>query len=107
MVLADKAELYEWFTSVWMSILAIVVNAVVGLGLIVTFVRYLRELDELQRKIQLDSLALAFGVGLVGSVSYSLLETAKLLTDPEISDIILLTIFTYVAGVIVGQVRFR
>ena len=107
MVLADKAELYEWHSSALISILAIVINAGIGIGMIVTYMRYLKELDELQRKIQLDSLALSMGVGLVGSFSYSLLVTAKLITDAEISDIILLMILTYVVGIIVGQIRYR
>ena len=107
MVLADKAELYEWHSSALISILAIVINAGIGIGMIVTFMRYLKELDELQRKIQLDSLALSMGIGLVGSFSYSLLVTAKFISDAEISDIILLMILTYVVGIIVGQIRYR
>ena len=61
----------------------------------------------MQRKIQLDALALSVGVGLVSSFSYSLLETAQLISDAEISDITLIIILTYVAGTIVGQVRYR
>ena len=107
MVLADKAELYEWYSSELISILAIVINAIIGIGMIVVFMQFLKELDELQRKIQLDSLALSMGIGLVGSFSYSLLVTAKFIIDAEISDIILLMILTYVVGIIVGQVRYR
>ena len=107
LVLADKAELYEWYSSATASILAITLNAAIGLGLIVTFMRYIRELDELQRKIQLDSLALAVGAGLVGGSSLSLLQTAKFVSDAEISDITLLMTLIYVAGVIVGQIRYR
>ena len=107
MVLADKAELYEWHSSALISILAIVINAGIGIGMIVTYIRFLKELDELQRKIQLDSLALSMGVTLVGSFTYSLLVTAKFITDAEISDIILLMGLTYMVGIIVGQVRYR
>ena len=107
MVLADKAELYGWYSSSAISMLAIVINAGIGLGMVVTFIRFLKDLDELQRKIQFDSLALAMGIGLVGSFSYSLLVTAKFIVDPEISDIILLITLTYVVGIIVGQVRYR
>ena len=107
MVLADKAELYEWYSSELISILAIVINAVTGIGMIVVFIQFLKELDELQRKIQLDSLALSMGIGLVGSFSYSLLVTAKFISDAEISDIILLMMLTYVVAIIVGQVRYR
>ena len=107
MVLADKAELYEWYSSEVISILAIVTNAIIGIGMIVVFMRFLKELDELQRKIQLDSLALSMGIGLVGSFSYSLLVTAKFISDAEISHIILLMGLTYTVGIIVGQIRYR
>ncbi len=107
LVLADKAELYEWHSSAFISIAAIVINAAIGLGVIVVFMRHLKGLDELQRKIQLDALALSMGVGLVGSFTYSLLVTAKFVIDAEVTDIILLMTLTYVVGVIVGQVRYR
>ena len=107
MVVADKAELYEWHSSALISVLAIVIHTGIGFGMIVTFMRFLKQLDDLQRKIQLDALALSMGVGLVGSFSYSLLVTAKFISDTEISDIILLMIVTYMVGLIVGQVRYR
>ncbi|MCH8219506.1 MAG: hypothetical protein IH892_22350 [Planctomycetes bacterium] len=107
MVFADKAELYQWYSSDFISIVAIVINAGIGIGMIVTYVRFLKESDELQRKIQLDALALAMGIGLVGSFTYSLLVTAKFIIDAEISDIILLMVLTYIVGIIVGQVRYR
>ena len=75
--------------------------------MIATFMRFLRELDELQRKIQLESLALSMGIGVVGGVTYSLLATAKFISDAEASDVILLMAIAYVAGVIVGQIRYR
>lgn len=107
MVLADKAELYQWYSADWTKIAAIAINFICGLMMILTFVRYLKGLDELQRKIQLDSLAFSMGMGLVGSFSYSLLVTTGFVTDSEVSDIILLMTFTYMASVVFGQVRYR
>ena len=106
-ILVDKAVLYEWYSSDLISMVAIVINAGIGLGVIVTFMRYLNEVDELQRKIQLDALALSMGVGWVGGFTYSLLVTAQFVTDNEVSDIIMLMTFTYMVGIIVGQVRYR
>ena len=55
MLLVDKAEFYEWYSSDYISMAGIAINAGIGLGMIVTFMRYLREIDELQRKIQLEA----------------------------------------------------
>ena len=107
MVLADKAILYEWHSSDLISAIAIVLNAGIGIGMILSYLRHLRDMDELQRKIQLDALAIAMGVALVGSVSYLLMVTAKFITDAEVSDIILLMTFTFVVSVIVGHLRYR
>ncbi|MBK36436.1 MAG: hypothetical protein CME26_13040 [Gemmatimonadetes bacterium] len=107
MVLVDKAGLYGWFSTPEMSMLAVVVNAAIGVGLIRIFVRYLKDLDELQRKIQLDSLALAMGVGLVTSFSYSLLVTTGHVVQADVSDVTLIVILTYMGATILGQVRYR
>ena len=107
MVLADKAILYEWHSSDLISAIAIVLNAGIGIGMILSYLRHLKYMDELQRKIQLDALAIAMGVALVGSFSYSLMVTAKFITDAEVSDIILLMTFTFVVSVIVGHIRYR
>ncbi|MDE2744010.1 MAG: hypothetical protein OXI58_20640 [Gemmatimonadota bacterium] len=107
MVLADKAILYEWHSSALISAIAIVLNAGIGIGMILSYLRHLKSMDELQRKIQLDALAIAMGVALVGSFSYSLMVTAKFITDVEVSDIILLMTFTFVVSVTVGHLRYR
>ncbi len=107
MVLADKAILYEWYSSALISAIAIVLNAGIGIGMILSYLRHLKYMDELQRKIQLDALAISMGVALVGSFSYSLMVTAKFITDAEVSDIILLMSFTFVVSVIVGHIRYR
>ena len=107
MVLADKAILYEWHSSALISAIAILLNAGIGIGMILSYLRHLKSMDELQRKIQLDALAIAMGVALVGSFSYSLMVTAKFITDVEVSDIILLMTFTFVVSVTVGHVRYR
>ncbi len=107
MVLADKAILYEWHSSDQISAVAIVLNAGLGIGMVLSFIKHLKEMDELQQKIQLDALGLAFGITLVGSFSYSLLVTSRFILDAEASDLILLMTVTYVAAVIYGQIRYR
>ena len=105
MVLADKAELYGWHSSSMISIIAIVVNTGLGLGMIMAFMRYLKGMDELQQKIQLNSLAMSVGVGIVGGFTYSLLATANFIADAEASDVLLIMSVTYMVGVMIGQIR--
>ena len=107
LVLIDKAILYDWVSSFYVIAAGILLNAAMGVGVIWAFLRYLRNLDEMQRKIQMESLALAMGITLVSSFTYTLLVTAGVIADPEVSDIILIMAITYMLGVTAGQVRYR
>jgi hypothetical protein len=72
------------------------------------FKHYLLGLDELQRKIQLDAMALSLGVGLVIGSSYELLEDIKLITfEPEISHLIILMSLTYVVAAVLGHRKYQ
>ena len=107
MILADKAVLYEWHSSEWISIMAIIFNTAIGLGMIIMFLQLLKGMDELQRNIQLNSLALSTGVGIVGSFTFSLMATSKIIIDVEYSDILLLMVLTYMASLFISQIRYR
>lgn len=106
-VAADKAEAYEWYTAGFLSLLAVALNAVIGLIVIVTYMRFLNELDEMQQKIQLNALALAMGIGLVGSVSYSLLVSSGIVAAPDIAVVIALLGGGYGAGLVIGRTRYQ
>ncbi len=106
-VAADKAEAYEWYTEGFLSLLAVAINVVIGLIVIVTYMRFLNELDEMQQKIQLNALALAMGIGLVGSVSYSLLVSAGIVAAPDIAVVIALLGGGYGAGLVIGRTRYQ
>jgi predicted membrane channel-forming protein YqfA (hemolysin III family) len=90
------------------SILAVVLNVIIGFGMIIANKNHLRSLDELQQKIQLEAMALSLGTGLIGGIAYSMLDIANVISfDAEISHLVILVGLTYMGGVIVGQVRYR
>ena len=74
--------------------------------MIITYRRYLGETDELRRKIEVDALALAFGVGLVGAFSYVLLERAGTVARADPMQLVMLMVATYVIGVVLGHRRY-
>ena len=83
-------------------------NLGVGVGMIVANKRYLQGLDELHQKIFLDAGALTLGVGLVGGLSYELLEDVKLISfEPEISHLVMLMSLTFLVGMILGNRRYQ
>jgi len=85
--------------------LAIVPSTALGLVAIMMFIRYLREADELLRKIQLEAIALGFGAGVLATFTGSLVS--RLLEKSlDGGDILLVMVAVYVLGVIVGTRRY-
>ena len=78
---------------------------VVATGAILAYGRYLREADELQRKIQLQALALGFGVGLFFGFGYPLFELLGAPTA-SISDVSVVIAFFYFVGLWLGRRKY-
>jgi len=87
---------------------AILVNIAVGVGMIIANKRHLDGLDELQRKIQLEAMALALGVFLVAGLGYSTLDVTDVIAvDAEISFLVMLISVTYLIGIYVGHRKYQ
>ena len=86
----------------------IILNMAVGVGMIVANKHHLDGLDELQRKIQLEAMALALGVGLVGGLGYSTMDITNVIGgDAEISFLVMLIAVTYMIGIFVGRRKYQ
>ena len=71
------------------------------------FMRLLKGMDDLQRKIQLDALSMSLGISLVGCAAYSLLVTWGYIVDEEVTDIFMLMCVAYSISVLIGVWRYR
>ncbi|MFK8029757.1 MAG: hypothetical protein AB8G18_05925 [Gammaproteobacteria bacterium] len=97
-----------WDFATLPSVLAVLVNLGVGIGMILANKQHLQGLDELQQKIFLDAAALSLGVGLVCGFSYELLEDIKLVSfEPEIWHLIVVMSLAFLAGTIAGHRKYR
>ncbi|MFG3304898.1 hypothetical protein [Streptomyces wuyuanensis] len=86
----------------------VAVNLAVGVGWIVAFTRFLRALDELQRKIMQNALAVTLGVGWVVGFSYVVANAADLVArDVEIAALPALMGIVFVIAFVVGKIRYR
>lgn len=87
---------------------AVALNVAVGIGWIIAHARYLRGIDELQRKIMQDALAVTLGVGWVGGFAYLIADTADLVaTDINVGLFPVLLAVVYIVAIIGGHVRYR
>ena len=87
---------------------AVAINLAVGIGWIVAHARFLRGIDELQRKIMQDALAVTLGVGWVGGFAYVVADAADLIAlDVDIGVFAALLGVVYMIAIVVGNLRYR
>jgi hypothetical protein len=90
------------------TVLGVLLNLAVGLGMILATKRHLQGMDEMHQKIFRDAAVLALGVGLVCASSYELLEDIRLITfEPEVSHVIILMTLTFLVGMIIGNRKYQ
>ena len=70
------------------------------------YMRFLRMADELLRKIQLEGLAMGFGAGVVLITGYQLFEAAGA-NELQTDNIVVVMMFSWVAGQLLGTWRYR
>jgi len=108
LALAVFGPRFIWSENGVLTLLAILFNLAIGIGMILANKRHLQGLDELQKKIQLEAMALSLGIGLVGGLSYSTLDVTNLISsDAEISNLVILMAVTYLAGIVAGHRKYR
>jgi hypothetical protein len=99
---------FLWDYNSSISILAILVNTIIGVGMIQMHRKYANGLDEMHRKIFMEAKALALGVGVVGGLSYSMLDAANVISfHAEIGHLIMLIGVTYAIAFIVASIRYK
>ncbi|QDP00094.1 hypothetical protein [Thalassotalea sp. PS06] len=106
MALATLGPQLIWQDNDLYSILAIVLNVLIGFGMIYANVIHLKGLDEMQQKVQLQSMGLTLGIGMVLGFAYSNLDIANVIaSDAEISHLMILMALTYMVSLFIGLKR--
>ena len=99
---------FLWNKALVLTLLAIGVNVCVGIGTILANKKYFEELDELQRKVHLNSLAITVGVAMIVGIPYSVMDSYHVLPfHADISHMMVLMSLTYAASNLYGTRRYR
>lgn len=106
-VALDLAIEGGWLASGPVTVGAAVVCVLLGAGPFYAYWRFLREADELRRRIELNALALAFGVGVVGGISYDFFAMTDVFASADLAHVLLAMIVAYVGGVVAGHRRYH
>ncbi|NJW52466.1 MFS transporter [Salinimicrobium oceani] len=99
---------FLWNENTVLSALAILLTVVVGIGMVFMNRKYINALDEMQRKVTMDAMAIALGIAVVVGLAYSMLDVTNVIAfDAEISHLVILIGITYLAGVVIGNSRYK
>ncbi len=101
-------SLLLWEGNTLLTVFVILLNFLVGIGMILANIRHLKGLDELQRKIQLEAMGIALGLAVVAGLSYSTLDQTNIISyNAEIAHLVILIGVTYMAAILIGNSRYR
>lgn len=108
MALASFGPKFLWHQNTLLTVLAVLLNLVLGIVMILANRRLINEGDELEKKIQLESMGLTLGLSVVVGLSYSLLDTTNLISaDAEISVLVIFIGLTYFISTLVNSKKYR
>ena len=77
-----------------------------AIGTMLAYLKFLRNADELLRRIQLEGLAIGFGTGIIFAMGYQLLERAGA-PALAVDDFMLVLCGGWVAGQLIATWRYR
>jgi lipopolysaccharide export LptBFGC system permease protein LptF len=95
----------EWLTAEW-TVAAVFGAALFGIATLLAYHQFLIQTDELRRKIEVEALALAFGIGIIGGLSFWLLFQSGIVSGEGFVFVLVAMILTHAVGVVVGRRRY-
>ena len=99
---------FLWNKTLVFTLLAVGVNVAVGVGMILANKKYLAELDELQRKVQLNSMGITLGVALIAGVPLSVMDAYHVIPfHADIAYLLILMSLTFAVSNLYGTQRYR
>ena len=81
-----------WVPAGAAAIAVALVPVVVGFLALAAYLRFLRQADEMTRRMQLEGLAIGFGAGIVFTMGYPVLETAGWPVVPDSTPAVVLMV---------------
>lgn len=108
MAIATFGPQFLWNEESIGTLLAIIVNLILGVRMILANRKFINSGDELQKKNQLESLGLTLGLAVIVGLSYSLLDQMNLISgNAEISVLVLFIGITYLVTMTVNNRKYK
>ena len=108
MAIATFGPQFLWNEESIGTLLAIIVNLILGVRMILANRKFINSGDELQKKIQLESLGLTLGLAVIVGLSYSLIDQMNLISgNAEISVLVLFIGITYFVTMTINNRKYK
>ena len=99
---------FLWNKALVFTLLAVSLDVAVGVGVMLANKKYIAELDELQRKVQLNSMGITLGVALIGGVPFSVMDSYHMIPfHADIAYLLILMSLTFAVSSLYGTWRYR
>lgn len=98
---------FIWDFNTILTLIALGLNLLLGYKMIITNKHYLMGLDELQRRIQMEAMGIALGVGLVFGCAYDVFEDLHIIVfKAQIAHLVIVMALTYFVAIIIGNRKY-
>jgi hypothetical protein len=99
---------FLWHRALGLTLLAVGLDVAMGVGMILATKKYVVELDELQRKIFLNALGIAVGVGLIAGVPWTVMDAYHVIHfHANFGFLVILQGLTFLVSLLYGTWRYR
>lgn len=99
---------FLWHRALGPTLLAVGLDVAMGVGMILATKNYVLDLDELQRKIFLNALGIAVGVGLVVGVPWTVMDAYRVIRfHANFGLLVVLQGLTFLVSLLYGTWRYR
>jgi hypothetical protein len=90
---------FLWNKASGFTLLAVCLDVAMGVGVILANKKYIEELDEIQRKVQLNALGITVGVAMIAGTPYSVMDAYHVFPfHADISHLVMLMGLTFAAS---------
>ena len=105
--LATFGSLFLWEGNKVLTALSVLLNVGIGVGMVLANRQFLEDSDELEKKVQLEAMALTLGLTLIVGIAYSIMDSTNLIPwDAEISFLVVFMGLFYMIALLFNRKRY-
>ena len=103
-----SAGVNNLWDNVLITKIGLFINFAIGVGMIIANKNLFKYYDELQKKIQFESMALTLGLTVVVGLAYEIsFDFGVIKSEPEFEYLVFFICFSYMTSIVVNSLRYK